>query len=87
LLHREAFQVAVTHAFRDHYRYTQADIDRLVTDATARGAKAMVTTAKDAVKLTDLKFELPCLVIDVVIEIDHEREFLNHVEQAIETRK
>jgi tetraacyldisaccharide 4'-kinase len=26
LLHRDAFQVVVTQAFRDHYRYTQADI-------------------------------------------------------------
>jgi tetraacyldisaccharide-1-P 4'-kinase len=44
----------------------------------------MVTTAKDAVKLADLKFELPCFVIDVAIEIDHEREFLSLVEHALE---
>jgi tetraacyldisaccharide 4'-kinase len=86
LLRREGFKIVHERAFRDHYRYTQADVDRLVNDATARGAKAMVTTAKDAVKLTDLKFELPCFVIDVAIEIDQEREFLNHVQQAIEKR-
>jgi tetraacyldisaccharide 4'-kinase len=87
LLRREAFDVVHERAFRDHYRYTQADIHRLTTEAIARGAKAIVTTAKDAVKLGELKFELPCLVIDVTIEIEHEREFLSQVEHALENRQ
>jgi tetraacyldisaccharide 4'-kinase len=87
LLRREAFDVVHTRAFRDHHRYIQTDIDRLVVDASARGANALFTTAKDAVKLTGLKFELPSFVIDVAIEIDHEEDFLSRVERAIEPRK
>jgi tetraacyldisaccharide 4'-kinase len=38
--------------FRDHHRYTEADIDRLVGVARERGADGFVTTEKDAVKLS-----------------------------------
>jgi tetraacyldisaccharide 4'-kinase len=36
--------------FRDHHAYTAADLDRLLADARAAGAKALVTTGKDFVK-------------------------------------
>jgi tetraacyldisaccharide 4'-kinase len=86
LLRREGFDVVHTRAFRDHHRYSQGDIDRLVADASAGGANALVTTAKDAVKLTSLNFELPCLVVDVEVEIDHEQDLLGHVQRAIKRR-
>jgi tetraacyldisaccharide 4'-kinase len=38
--------------FRDHHRYTEADIDRLVRVARESKADGFVTTEKDAVKLT-----------------------------------
>jgi tetraacyldisaccharide 4'-kinase len=83
LLRREGLDTVHTRAFRDHHHYAQKDIDRLVADASARRATALVTTAKDAVKLTHLKLELPCLVVDIEIEIDRPLEFLNSVEEAI----
>jgi tetraacyldisaccharide 4'-kinase len=39
--------------FRDHHRYTEADIERLVGVARERGADGFVTTEKDAVKLSE----------------------------------
>lgn len=38
--------------FRDHHRYTEADIDRLLASAREQGADGFVTTEKDAVKLS-----------------------------------
>jgi len=38
-------------SFRDHHRYTAADIDRLAELGRRRGCDAFVTTAKDEVKL------------------------------------
>ena len=38
--------------FRDHHRYTEADIERLVGMARESGADGFVTTEKDAVKLS-----------------------------------
>ena len=37
--------------FRDHHRYTAADIDRLAELGRRHGCDAFVTTAKDEVKL------------------------------------
>jgi tetraacyldisaccharide 4'-kinase len=86
LLRREKFNLVHHSAFRDHYKYTQADIDGIVADASRHGATALVTTAKDAVKLTGFKFALPCLVADVTIEIDNERQLLALIQQAIRKR-
>lgn len=39
--------------FRDHHRYTEGDIERLVGVARESGADGFVTTEKDAVKLSE----------------------------------
>ncbi len=46
-------EVAGRVSFPDHYLYKGEDIDRLVAAAEHTGAGGFVTTAKDAVKLTD----------------------------------
>lgn len=43
---------AATRRFRDHHRYTAADVEGLVAAAATVGADGFVTTAKDAVKLS-----------------------------------
>jgi tetraacyldisaccharide 4'-kinase len=40
--------------FRDHHRYTEDDVGRLEKEAIAAGATALVTTAKDQVRLAGL---------------------------------
>jgi tetraacyldisaccharide 4'-kinase len=49
-------------SFRDHHRFTSRDIEQVESKAREAGAAALVTTAKDAVKLKGLKFTLPCYV-------------------------
>ncbi|HXD30718.1 MAG TPA: tetraacyldisaccharide 4'-kinase [Pyrinomonadaceae bacterium] len=73
--------VNVVH-FRDHHRYTQGDIDELVAEGKAAGAECLVTTAKDAVKLTDLLISLPCYVLDIEIEIDNTETFVELIQTA-----
>ncbi|MGB7070828.1 MAG: tetraacyldisaccharide 4'-kinase [Pyrinomonadaceae bacterium] len=58
-------------AFPDHHFYTQDDIRRL--HAAAANAGALITTAKDAVKLKNLKFDMPCFVALSTPKI-HDRE-------------
>ena len=70
------YNLVVTRSFPDHYRYRQRDIDLVVAEAGKRGAQSLITTAKDAVKLHDLQFRLPCHVLEVEIEIDQESQFL-----------
>lgn len=48
--------------FPDHHLYSRSDIERIESLAKQSGAEALVTTAKDAVKLEDQKFSIPCYV-------------------------
>jgi len=48
--------------FPDHHPYTQADIEKLESEAKWSSSRSLITTAKDAVKLSGIKFELPCYV-------------------------
>lgn len=59
-------------AYTDHHWYTQNDADDLVRAATRAGAKSLVTTAKDAVKLRSLSLSLPWDVLEVEISIREE---------------
>ncbi|HLM00339.1 MAG TPA: tetraacyldisaccharide 4'-kinase, partial [Pyrinomonadaceae bacterium] len=74
-LRREKFHLGLTEAFRDHHRYTQRDIDELERKAEANGAQSFLTTAKDAVKLKDLQFNLPCYVAESELIFDDEKGF------------
>lgn len=65
--------VAARRTFRDHYRYAQTDLDRLVTQARAAGAAALLTTEKDRVRLAGLNATLPILTAGLRTEIEDEQ--------------
>ncbi len=73
-LRREKFDLMATRKFPDHHRYTQKDLEKLETQANQTGAEILLTTAKDAVKLTDLVFEMPCFVVESKIIFDDEKK-------------
>ena len=66
-------------AFTDHHAYSQSDVDELHQLARQTGANALITTAKDAVKLKGLAFSLPCYVLEIEIVIDDADAFLKVV--------
>ncbi|HEX6125818.1 MAG TPA: tetraacyldisaccharide 4'-kinase [Pyrinomonadaceae bacterium] len=66
----DKLDVSVTHVFPDHHYYTRSDISMLETKARAAQADVFLTTAKDAVKLFELAFELPCYVVDIEVGLD-----------------
>ena len=74
-LRQEKFELVSTQKFPDHHSYTQKDIEKLVAQAAQSGAKALLTTAKDAVKLKDLKFEVPCFVVESAMVFDGKNDF------------
>jgi tetraacyldisaccharide 4'-kinase len=83
-LQSDGFTLNYTRAFSDHHVYTQRDIEALEHEAQAQGAEALLTTAKDAVKLRALRFQLPCYVVEIELEFDDEAAFRRMVLQAIE---
>ena len=61
----EGLDLSETKAFPDHHYYSQTDIEGLEAKAMESCLDAFITTAKDAVKLKDLKFEIPCYVVEI----------------------
>lgn len=68
-------QSALNEAFLDHHWYSQTEIESLCRKAKEYGARCLITTAKDAVKLQALNFDLPCYVLHIDISIDDESAF------------
>lgn len=64
------YEVGLERAFADHHVYSEGDVDALHQLANETGANALITTAKDAVKLKGMAFELPCYVLEIEIAID-----------------
>ncbi|MDT7605064.1 MAG: tetraacyldisaccharide 4-kinase [Acidobacteriota bacterium] len=82
-LRRDGYEVRHVRAFADHHGYTQAEVDDLVREAHRVGAEALVTTAKDAVKLRAMRLDLPCYVVEIELEIDDEDGVMRLVREAI----
>ncbi len=72
-----------TRTFSDHHNYTQADVDTLTRAAERSGVRALLTTAKDAVKLRSFRFALPCYVFEIALTLDEETELLALVRKTI----
>lgn len=77
--------VASRHAFADHHRYSARDLDTLVAKARSNGSVALVTTAKDEVRLGKLRSafpsDLPLTTAGLSIEIEDEQTVLDWIGQ------
>jgi tetraacyldisaccharide 4'-kinase len=82
-LRRDGLEVCYTRAFPDHHAYSRADAEAVSRDALARGARALLTTTKDAVKLRGLGFALPCYVVETGLEFDDEARLLALLRAAV----
>jgi len=86
-LRRWGFSLVAEDAFPDHHVYTEREIRGLVAGAQAKGAAALLTTEKDAVKLArGWRPELPivtCSIVSRVLEGEaFERTLLTYLERA-----
>lgn len=65
-----------TRSFRDHHPYSRRDLERLITEAAAAGADALVTTEKDLVRLLPYRpFRVPVHGVALTMEPDPLPEF------------
>lgn len=81
MLTAEGYEPMETMVFRDHHRYEDRDIARLLERARHLGANGFVTTEKDAVKITPLQRDRlaavgPMIVARLIVELVEEREAL-----------
>ena len=80
-LEQEKFDIAGHRSFRDHHKYSKADLDEIEEDANACGAGALLTTAKDAVKLPARQHALPCYIVKSRLVFDDEPAFLEFLRE------
>ncbi|HEY0430126.1 MAG TPA: tetraacyldisaccharide 4'-kinase [Pyrinomonadaceae bacterium] len=81
-LKHENFDIISTQKFPDHHFYTRKDVKRLEEKARQADAKVFLTTAKDAVKLKNLQFNLPVLVAESEIIFDDEKKLRRLIDAA-----
>jgi tetraacyldisaccharide 4'-kinase len=69
LLKQQAIRVMGTRDYPDHHSYTSSDITQLLAVARGVGAKALVTTEKDGVKLRRfLPLNFPCYTLRLGVQ-------------------
>jgi tetraacyldisaccharide 4'-kinase len=70
-LRAAGWDVKRTMSFRDHHRYSRADAASLVEAARSAGARAIVTTEKDLVRLLPFRpLMLPVIWLPLAVEIE-----------------
>ena len=83
-------EIVAERLFRDHHWYTAQDLGAIRAVAVERGASMVVTTAKDAVRLSADTLGLPIAVLDLEVSIEpapvFENWLLSHLERARQTR-
>lgn len=73
-------KIVGTERFPDHYLYSAKDIDNINKSAADSGADYIITTDKDAVKLTGYKFSVPIAALSVELALDDGESFWKLVE-------
>ncbi|BBM84076.1 tetraacyldisaccharide 4'-kinase [Candidatus Uabimicrobium amorphum] len=71
-------------AFDDHYHYTTEDITTICRSAQQHHADIIITTAKDAVKISEVSGEIPIWVLQIEIDItEGKQELISVIENTI----
>lgn len=80
-------EIAATLTFRDHHRYAQLDIDRLLDLKKQTGAAGFVTTEKDGINLGALAAQLqPLRVATLRIDLDVPEQHMAGMLKTLEER-
>ena len=79
-LRANGLDVVGTKSFRDHHRYSAADVAAIKAAARAAGAEVVVTTEKDAVKIDDRD------IIAIAAEMIIEPEILERISALVDQR-
>jgi tetraacyldisaccharide-1-P 4'-kinase len=79
--------VAQSSEFPDHHRYDQRDALELERVARTSGAKAFITTEKDAQNLSGVSFvEFPVFIAVIEMELPQQDAFLDFIRKRLAPR-
>lgn len=90
-LHRAGASLAAESAFRDHHIYTQKDVRLLKARARAVAADVLITTEKDAVRLSqgmraEIELDFPLLVADLEVSLRDAASAMSMLEELLAAR-
>ncbi|HEY6121978.1 MAG TPA: tetraacyldisaccharide 4'-kinase [Pyrinomonadaceae bacterium] len=71
----EGCDLVLKRIFSDHHSYKEKEIQIICNAARTHGARSLVTTEKDSVKLGSFNFDLPCYALEIEISISDEPHF------------
>jgi tetraacyldisaccharide 4'-kinase len=74
-LEMKGLALAGRKTFPDHYFYKPKDITEIEKKARGAGAASLITTVKDAVRLTNANFTLPCYVAEIETVMENGEAF------------
>ena len=77
LLEKSGARVVCYHPFPDHHEYTLVDLKHIEDSAQKAGAKFILTTEKDAVKINSSSITIPLYKVALEMEILEGREMFN----------
>ncbi len=87
-LARAGWTVAGTRAFKDHHRYTQREVQGVVAEAQAAGARFIMTTEKDLMRLVPLgEPALPLAWIPLRMSLEPSAEFKSWLAAELATAR
>lgn len=72
-------EIVFARNFKDHHRYAQAELDSLSRAAVRSDARALVTTAKDAMNLSGLTLPMRLYVLEIELTVDDPERLLELV--------
>jgi len=79
-LERKGIRILELLAFPDHHPYTRSDVSAIMDKALKIGAKALVTTEKDAVRWPGKEEALPCFALAMeIVFLEGEGKFRDAV--------
>ncbi|MCB1024963.1 MAG: tetraacyldisaccharide 4'-kinase [Acidobacteria bacterium] len=73
-LKNDGFKLSSTMIFPDHHEYDDRDLENIVSAAKASAAEFLLTTSKDAVKLSGFEFPIPCCVVESHLSFQDEKK-------------
>lgn len=79
-------EVAGQHFFRDHHLFSEQELRDVAASAEKLGASAVVTTAKDAVRIQAWPGSLPLLVLAARLDIENLPMVLKRIDRMILAR-
>jgi tetraacyldisaccharide-1-P 4'-kinase len=86
MLGEQGAVLAANVRFRDHHQITRRDLDEVLRKSVLAGADAVITTEKDAVKLTAGAEALPLRVLRVAMVVSDEIAFASAIVDRLEPR-